>query len=178
MNECYKEEQNLTTCGNPAPLPKCLCSGKHPDPVHLWMAARKKKLTPPPWGWPFQEIFARFMAFLLYFLTSSPSLFYKRNWPPDPIRWFFWDSSLPSSRSAGFPNKVSIPCLNTSSPDLLACCAASRASLDSVTWAFKFLRALLAYPWLNSGTVSVFACPMLFCNYLNTSFAFCSYFIN
>ena len=27
--------------------PKCLCSGKYPDPVHLWMAARKKKLTHP-----------------------------------------------------------------------------------------------------------------------------------
>ena len=24
--------------------PKCLCLGKHPDLVHLWMAARKKKL--------------------------------------------------------------------------------------------------------------------------------------
>ena len=28
--------------------------------------------------------FARLMAFLLYFLTSSTSLFYKRNWHPDP----------------------------------------------------------------------------------------------
>ena len=27
--------------------PKCLCSGKHPDPVHLGMAARKKKGTRP-----------------------------------------------------------------------------------------------------------------------------------
>ena len=27
--------------------PKCLCSGKHLDPVHLWMAAGKKKLTHP-----------------------------------------------------------------------------------------------------------------------------------
>ena len=26
---------------------KCLCSGRHPDPVYLWMAARKKKLTHP-----------------------------------------------------------------------------------------------------------------------------------
>ena len=27
--------------------PKCLCSRKHSDPLHLWMAARKKKLTHP-----------------------------------------------------------------------------------------------------------------------------------
>ena len=27
--------------------PKCLCSGKHTDSVHLWMAAIKKKLTHP-----------------------------------------------------------------------------------------------------------------------------------
>ena len=27
--------------------PKCLCSGKHPDSVHLWTAARKKKFTHP-----------------------------------------------------------------------------------------------------------------------------------
>ena len=27
--------------------PKCLCSGKQPEPVHLWMATRKKKLTLP-----------------------------------------------------------------------------------------------------------------------------------
>ena len=27
--------------------PKCLCSGKHPDPVHLWIATGRKKLTHP-----------------------------------------------------------------------------------------------------------------------------------
>ena len=32
------------------------------------------------------------------------------------IRWFFRDTSLPSSQSAGFPNKVVFLCLNTSSP--------------------------------------------------------------
>ena len=104
-----------------------------------------------------RRYFARFMAFLLYFLTSSRSLFYKRNWHPDPDKMVLQDTdkmvlqdtdkmvlqdtdkmvlqgtSLPSSQLPGFPNTVAIPCLNTSSPDLLACCAASRTSLDSVT---------------------------------------------
>ena len=35
-----------------------------------------------------------------------------------PIIWLFWDISLPSSQSANFPNKVAIPCLNTSSVSL------------------------------------------------------------
>ena len=49
------------------------------------------------------------------------------------IRWLFWDTSLPPSWSASFPNKVVIPCLNTSSTDLLVCHGASRGDLDSVT---------------------------------------------
>ena len=44
-----------------------------------------------------------------------------------------WDTSPPSSRSAGFPNKVAIPYPNTSSLDLSACRVASGMSLDSVT---------------------------------------------
>ena len=44
-----------------------------------------------------------------------------------------WDMSPPSSRSAGFPNKVSIPCPSNSSLNLLARRAASSTSLDSVT---------------------------------------------
>ena len=87
--------------------PKCLFSGKHPDPVRLWMAARKKKLTQPlPQAghsrgqlqnlWPF------------YFISSSPpplcSL--KETGIQTPIRCFFGDISLPSSQSADFPNKV------------------------------------------------------------------------
>ena len=50
-----------------------------------------------------------------------------------PRRWLFWGTSLPSSQSAGFPNKViflaSVPHLSNS----LACCVMSRASLDLVT---------------------------------------------
>ena len=34
-----------------------------------------------------------------------------------------WDTSAPPSQSAGFPNKVTVPCLNNPSLDLLACCA-------------------------------------------------------
>ena len=40
--------------------------------------------------------------------------------------------SLPSSQTPIFLNKVAIPCLNTSSPNLLACHAVSRAILDLV----------------------------------------------
>ena len=46
------------------------------------------------------------MAFLPQLLTLPPSLFYNRIWPPDPIRWLFWDTSLPSSQFASFQNKV------------------------------------------------------------------------
>ena len=45
-----------------------------------------------------------------------------------------WDTSPPSPRSAGFPNKVAIPCPNNSSLHWLACRVASSTSLDSVTY--------------------------------------------
>ena len=55
------------------------------------------------------------MAFLLYFLISYPSLFYKRNWHPDPDKMVLWDISPSSSQTPGFLNKVAIlastPCL-------------------------------------------------------------------
>ena len=82
---------------------------------------------------------AKLMAFLLCFLTSPYSLFYKRNWHPDADKMVFLGTvichllGLPA-----FPNKVAIPCLSTSSPDILACHAASRASLDSVTGTLDF----------------------------------------
>ena len=44
-----------------------------------------------------------------------------------------WDTSPPLSLSAGFPNKVTIPCPNNLSLDLLACRAVGSMSLDSVT---------------------------------------------
>ena len=59
---------------------KCFCTGPHP-PVDIY---RKKEIsTFPPWDWSFREIFARLMAFSLYFLISS-HLCYKRTWYPDP----------------------------------------------------------------------------------------------
>ena len=48
------------------------------------MAAGKKKLTHPlPQASQTRRYFARLIAFLLYFFSSSTSLFYK-NWHPDP----------------------------------------------------------------------------------------------
>ena len=44
----------------------------------------------------------------------------------------FWDASLPFSLSAGFPNKIAIPCPNMLPLDLLARCMVSSMSLDSV----------------------------------------------
>ena len=44
-----------------------------------------------------------------------------------------WDTSQPSPWSAGFLNRVTVPCPSISSLDLLTCCAASSMSLDSVT---------------------------------------------
>ena len=71
--------------------PKCLCSGKYPDPVHLWMAARNKKLTHPlPEAGHSRRYLQILWPFLLYFLISSPSLFYKRSWHPDPDKMVIW----------------------------------------------------------------------------------------
>ena len=112
--------------------PKCLCSGKNPDPAHLRMAARKKKLTHPlpdagHSRWYLQNVWP------FYFTSPSPPLCaMKETGIQTPRRWLFWDFSLPSSRSAGFPNKVVFVPQHLVS-DSLACPAASRASLDSVT---------------------------------------------
>lgn len=64
-------------------------------------------------------------------------LFYKKNWHLDPTRGLFWDVSLPSSRSAGFPNERHIPCFNILSLELMACHAVNRASWTLVTRTFK-----------------------------------------
>ena len=44
-----------------------------------------------------------------------------------------WDTCPPSFQSAGFPNKVAIPCAGNWSLDLLACCVVSSMTLDLVT---------------------------------------------
>ena len=86
------------------------------------MAARKKKLTHALTEADHsRRYFARLMALLLYFLTTSRSLFclftlilhhlslsdsIKETGIQTQVRWFFRDTSLPSSLSASFPNKV------------------------------------------------------------------------
>ena len=87
--------------------PKCLCSRKHPDPGHLWMAARKKKFTHPlPEAGHSRGYLQNLWPF--YFTSSPPPPLcsIKETDIQTRIRWFFGDTSLPSSWSAGFPNKV------------------------------------------------------------------------
>ena len=100
------------------------------DPLHLWMATGREKLTVPSLRLAIPgDIFARLIAFLLYFLTFLPTPI-KQSGIQTPRRWLFCDRSLPLFQSTTFPNKV-ILCLNTSVSNLLACRAVSRASLDS-----------------------------------------------
>ena len=113
--------------------PKCRFSVEHPDPVHLWTATRKKKWTHllPKAGHSrgHLQILRPF-----YFTSSSPPPLcaIKETGIQTPIRWLFWDFSLPSSWSASFPIKsYSLPLHPLS--DLLACRRASRASVDCVT---------------------------------------------
>ena len=87
--------------------PKCLCSGKHPDPVHLQMAARKEKLTQPlPEAGHSRGYLQNLWPF--YFTSSSPPRLcaMKETGIQTSIRWLFWDFSLLPSQSASFPNKV------------------------------------------------------------------------
>ena len=72
--------------GEPCPsLPECqtkvpfFYSGQHSDPLYTceWLQEIRNTCLPP--GWPFQERLTGLMAFVLYFFTSSPSMFYKRN---------------------------------------------------------------------------------------------------
>ena len=73
--------------------PKCLCSGKYPDPVHLWMVTIIKKLIHPiPIGWPFQEIFCKTYGLLPLF-PQLLSLSIKELGIQTLIRWLFWDIS-------------------------------------------------------------------------------------
>ena len=79
--------------------PKCLCSG--PYPTCRWLQEGRNKHTPSP-GWPFQETLARVMGFLLYSITSPALCSMKEPGTETPIRWLFWDISLPSFHSASF----------------------------------------------------------------------------
>ena len=105
----------------------CLYSEPYP-PVD----GRKEEInTSPSQGLLFFIYFFVCFALLPYL---SPSLFCKRTWHPETqVRWLFWDICLPSSWSAGFLNKVISLASTAHSSDLLACHAASGASLDLVT---------------------------------------------
>ena len=111
--------------------PKCLCSGKHPDPVHLWMAARQRKLTHPlPEAGHSRGYLQNVWPFYFTSPPPPPLCAIKETGIQTPIKWLIWDISLPSSPSAGI-NSYSLPQHLVSA--LLACCAASRESLDWVT---------------------------------------------
>ena len=110
-------------------LPKCLCSG----PCPAVDGHRKEEITFPPQGWPFQETFARFMTFVLYFLTSSPFLFCKRIRHPDPDKMVVLETVVshllhPQAFRIKSLLYSSISCL-----PFIGLPAASRGSLDSVT---------------------------------------------
>ena len=97
------------------------------------MTSGKKTLTNPFLGLaPNRKYLQQLITFFTY-IHTFPSLFYKRSQYPDLSKMVLWDSSPPSSRCAGFLNKVAISCPNNSSLDYLALCGMSNISLDSVT---------------------------------------------
>ena len=60
--------------------------GDNLDPAHLWTAAEKKKMN------TFPPILQDQWPYLHYFLTSFPSLCYKRTWHPDPNKMGFLET--------------------------------------------------------------------------------------
>ena len=95
---------------------------------------------PFPVLWPlsFPDLLAywvqHFNSIIFYglnFLSSFPSLTYKRTGIQLLIRWLFWDISLPPSPVSQPSKQSHIPCLNTLCLGYLACPAASKPSLDS-----------------------------------------------
>ena len=94
---------------------------------------KEKANTSPPRGWPFQEMFCKTggpFTLLPHALSLSDSV--EETGIQTQMRWFFGDTSLPSSRSAGFPNKVVFP---ASAPRLrfisLSCGAQSELGLGN-----------------------------------------------
>ena len=75
-----------------------------------WQEGRKKLTHPPAWGLPFLGDICKINGLFTLFPHLSPtlpSLIHKKNLASRPtVRWLFWDASLPSSLSAGSPNKV------------------------------------------------------------------------
>ena len=93
------------------------------DPVHLWMATGRKKLTHSFARLAIPGNIGKINALFTLFPRLPPSLFHKETGIQTPIRGLFRDINLPPSR---YP-------LSQHLSDIPACCAASRASLDSVT---------------------------------------------
>ena len=99
-------------------------TGRQSDPDHRWMAARKKKLTHALMEAGHSRGYLQNL-WSFYFTSSSPLPLcaIKETGIQTPIRWFFRDTSLPSPRSASFPNKVAFL---ASTPHLrfigLSCC--------------------------------------------------------
>ena len=92
----------MTCLGEPCPFQGSILTA-----VHLWMVARKKKLAHPlPEAGHSREHLQNLRLF--YFTSSSPPPLcaIKESGIQIPIRWFFQDIVLPSSQSAGCPNKV------------------------------------------------------------------------
>ena len=80
------------------------------------MAARQKKLTHPlPKAGHSRGYLQNLWSFYLSSSSSPLLCAIKETGIQTPIRWLFWDFSLPSSRSTSFLNKVvflaSTPCL-------------------------------------------------------------------
>ena len=81
-----------------------------------------------------------------------------------------YNISLSSSQSAGFPNKVTVSCCNTSSVNVLACHAESSTSLDLVSMIIKCgislgfyeLEKAPSYSWFAKGYVCNAFWQMLF----------------
>ena len=71
-----------------------------------------------------------------------------------PQRWLFWGTSLPSSQSADFPNKVVFLASTPHLADSLACHAMSRASLNSVWSGSPALTHVLTHTHIHTPTHS------------------------
>ena len=112
---------------------KCLCSvhrettSPHP-PVDV--SRKKKKLTHPLMRLAIPQGYLQNLRPFDFTYSSPPPLCaIKEAGIQTPIRWFIRDTSLASSPSAGFLNKV-VFLASTPRPRFIA---ASRASLESVT---------------------------------------------
>ena len=87
-------------------LPLCWILN-HPDPVHLWMAIGRKKLTHPlPEAGHSRRYLQNLWPFFFASFPPPPPCSIKEPGIQTPTRWSFWNISLPSSPSAGFLNKL------------------------------------------------------------------------